>query len=370
MRLRRDTRRPTAHTGPYNFGKRIRLPSATPEKLPTAIQRQPNAAVMNPNSVSQNNLPSTQQSAEKPATVIQEPRAPPQIRRQHEQNEIIGGDNQPTRVSKVTKKPKVVPIRPSQNTIDKFFGKKTTPIKQVVEPRESKREDCIFGYAMMGSHAVPFIVQDSEKLCSLRILEKSVLAKYNKRTLRIDRCHTNIEHFPLTKIHCELLNEINFKHCDGAYGKEKFSTKDKLVRLSDAHKYYTFVDLCHQPLMKGVRVQSEGLEFGFTLVNKKSFIPYVLLNERKFIPSRYLHCDDGIFDVLKGKFEILSDDDALYLKFCCKFDGIVDVDSYNEVIELVHIQNLAPPKTTFKDCWPTDAVNYNLRLVMTTKGIR
>lgn len=286
---------------------------------------------------------------------------------------MVSNDNRRPPVSKVTKKTALLPIMTNQMSIDKFFRKETTSLNQLaaIEPRKSKREDCIFGWTLLGSHPVPYIVQDSEKFCSLRMLEKSSLAKFKKQTPKIGPCAANIQSFLVTLVQRDLLNEINSKHCDNLFGKVKFSMTEKLVRLRDAEKYHTFVHLCRKPTMKSGRIHSEGLDFGFTLVNKTSFIPYIILNERKFIPFKYLHCDDQIIYKLKGKTQVLSADDALYLKFCYKFDGIENVDDGFKVIELIEIQKLAPPNTTFKDCWPMgDVINEELRLILTTKGIR
>ncbi|KAG4075876.1 hypothetical protein HA402_003702 [Bradysia odoriphaga] len=410
-------RRNTVFMGPYNFGKRKRVATSTSQNQSSIEQQSPEksfqcqqqAAVLTANDFSKrkrvaasqnqrqlnsvttpNNISTVsvvrsdtprpyRSSTESTNQLSIEKRSSIQTNKRQHSAAVIGPSGigikfvtyGGTRVPKATKKSSLTPIGTNQLSIDKFFSKKATSIsQQAVEPENLKRSDCIFGWTLMGSHAVPYIVQNSERFCSLRILEKSALANYKKRTTKIGQCSENVESFPLSLVQCELFDEINFKHCDSAYGKERFSMKDKLVRLSDAYKYFTFVDLCHQPLMKGIRVQSEGLEFGFTLVNKMSFIPYALLRERKYIPLHYLHFDEIVFDLMKGKSQVLSGDDALYLKFCCKFERNSDIDDDIEVIDLAEIQQLAPPKTTFKDCWPADTINYTLQLVMTAKGIR
>ncbi|XP_037026010.1 uncharacterized protein LOC119067247 isoform X2 [Bradysia coprophila] len=403
-------RRNTVFMGPYNFGIRNRAATSTSQNQSSIEQRSTEksfqrkrktavAAVLTPNEFGKENqvaasTPGNQRQRNSVTTpnnvdtisVVRRDTPRPYRLSTESKNQFSVEERSSIQSNLMIQQQPVtssnngralMPISMNQLSIDKFFSKKATSISQqdvIVEPEALKREDCVFGWTLIGPHAVPYILHNSEKFCSLRILEKSALAKYKKRTTKIGECSENVEYFPLSLVQCELLNEINFKHCDGAYGKERFSMKDKLVRLSDACKYYTFVDLCHQPLMKGIRVQSDGLEFGFTLVNKKSFIPYVLLRERKYIPLRYLHCDERVFDLLKGKSRILSDDDALYLKFCCKFERnskvYDDLDDDIEVIDFAEIRQLAPPKTKFTDCWPADKINYTLQLVMTVTGIR
>ena len=53
----------------------------------------------------------------------------------------------------------------------------------------------------------------------------------------------------ITDAESKLLNEINLKHADGLFSKEAFTTKDLVVRLSDAKEFYRFLDLCYKKLV-------------------------------------------------------------------------------------------------------------------------
>lgn len=234
----------------------------------------------------------------------------------------------------------------------------------------SSREDCIFGWTLIGCHDIPFIVRDSEIYCALRMIEKTALASYEKKNPIVESFKANVETYDPTDIQCNLLNEINDQHCDSAFGQAPFTYKDKLLRLSDASKYFTFLEVCRSVNEKGVQVSTVGHQFGFTLINKKAYVPYAVINGRKFIPLIYLHCDGEILEFLSAKSEPLSGDDALLLKLCCKYDGILELNDAIDVIDLSEIQRRSPAKTTFTDCWPTAQRNYQLRVVQTVKGLR
>ena len=53
----------------------------------------------------------------------------------------------------------------------------------------------------------------------------------------------------ITDIESKLLNEINLKHTDCHFGKEAFTSKDMVVRLSDSKEFYRFLDLCYKKLV-------------------------------------------------------------------------------------------------------------------------
>lgn len=249
----------------------------------------------------------------------------------------------------------------NQLSIEDFLIKPTSSQEVERNPEVSSIEDCIFGWASTGFDHIPFIIRNSVEYCALRMIEKSALAEYVKNS-PIGSFESIFECYIPTKVQYKLLNEINAEHCDFQFGRGKFTSKDKLVRLSDVRKYAAFLRVCQK-----VHVTDEN--FGFTLINKKSYIPYTVLNGKKFIPLIYLQCDGDILDFLKSRSETISSDEAIYLKLCCKYDG-VSVFVPIDVIDLAEIQKLAPPKTTFQDCWPTDQNCYQLRVVHKTKGLK
>ena len=64
----------------------------------------------------------------------------------------------------------------------------------------------------------------------------------------VNSCHC-IRSYYITDAEAKLLNEINLKHADGLFSKEAFTTKDLVVRLSDAKEFYRFLDLCYKKLV-------------------------------------------------------------------------------------------------------------------------
>ena len=53
----------------------------------------------------------------------------------------------------------------------------------------------------------------------------------------------------ITDVESKLLNEINLKHTDCHFGKEAFTSKDMVVKLSDGKEFYRFLDLCYKKLV-------------------------------------------------------------------------------------------------------------------------
>lgn len=252
-----------------------------------------------------------------------------------------------------------------------FIAEKASPMQEICSSDEiPSREDCIFGWTQMGKLDIPYIVKQSEKYCAIRMI-KQTLAKLKIKP-KIGPCQTNLKCVQTTGVQCRLLNEINDNHCDSIFGRSSFTTKDSLVRLDDANKYFQFVEVCQNEENSTSIASQEELDFGFILVNKKSYVPYTKLEKVKFVPLIYFECDGDTSDFLKTKSQKISGENALFLKFCCKYDGTWNEMSDQEidVIDLNVIKKLSPPRTTLKECWPTDDENYRLLVVHTVKGLR
>lgn len=158
-----------------------------------------------------------------------------------------------------------------------------------------------------------------------------------------------------------LLNEINQKHCDLQFGRDQFTVKDLVVRLSDANKFYQFLDVCHRKLVNGSNTPNE--KCGFIRINKESVVPYTIRSDnQKMVPLFYF---EGETDNLKLKADYLSGWDLSYLKFCCKVQGIRNelfASDSVAVISLTDIKGYFPPGTTFEDYWPSKMVDSGLLL--------
>lgn len=215
-----------------------------------------------------------------------------------------------------------------------------------------------FGWTTLGKYHIPYIFRGGDKYCAVRMVEMKVLSKYLTFLHQdIYNC-TCIRSYYITEAESKLLNEINFMHCDSQFGRDQFTQRDLIVRLSDAHEFYKFLDACYCKLVNG---SSNPLDrCGFIRINKESVVPYTIYNDQKYVPLFYF---EGETDNLKLKANKLEGWDLSYLKFCCKVQGIRNElfahDSCS-VISLNDIKNYFPPGTEFEDYWPNKMVDSQL----------
>lgn len=215
-----------------------------------------------------------------------------------------------------------------------------------------------FGWATFGKIHIPYILRQSEKYCAVRMVEMKLLNKYlNYLHQDIYSC-TCVRSYYITDAESRLLNEINHKHCDSQFGREMFTLKDLVVRLSDANKFYQFLDICYKKLLMGSSGPSD--KCGFIRINKESVVPYTVRDTQKFVPLFYF---EGETDNLKLKADYLSGWDLSYLKFCCKVQGIRNelfASDSVAVISLHDIRSYFPVGTEFEDYWPSKVVDTQL----------
>lgn len=208
-----------------------------------------------------------------------------------------------------------------------------------------------FGWTMIGKVHIPFITRSGEKYCAVRMVEMKVLNKL-LTFLHQDLYNcTNIRSYYITEAEARLLNEINFKHCDYQFGREQFTSRDLIVRLTDANEFYQFLGYCYAKLMN--TVDADNLDrCGFIRINRESVVPFTVYNSQKYVPLFYF---EGETDNLKQRADKLEGWDLSYLKFCCKVQGIRNElfahDSCS-VISLNDIKQYFPPGTIFEDYWP------------------
>lgn len=216
-----------------------------------------------------------------------------------------------------------------------------------------------FGWTVFGKIFIPFIYRQQEKYCSVRMVENKLLNKY-LHCLHSDiysSC-TCVRSYYITQAEANLLHEVNSKHCDYEYTKEPFTQKDLIVRLSDATKFFQFLDICYRKLISGSKSPSE--KCGFIRINKESVVPYTVRNSEQVVPLFYF---EGETENLKQKADLLSGWDLAYLKFCCKVQGIRNELFSSEnvaVISLTDIKSYFPNGTEFEDYWPSKVVDSNL----------
>ncbi|CAK1542357.1 unnamed protein product [Leptosia nina] len=221
-----------------------------------------------------------------------------------------------------------------------------------------------FGWDMLGKCHIPYIFRAGEKYVAVRMVEIKLLNKYlNYLHADIYSC-TCIRSYYITEIEALLLNEINNRHCDGQFGREPFTQKDLVVRLSDAYEFYNFLDVCYNKLLRGTTNNKD--KCGFIRINKESVVPYTVRDNQKFVPLFYF---EGETDNLKLKADQLKGWDLSYLKFCCKVQGIRNELFASEtcsVISLTDIKSYFPPGTDFEEYWPNKVVDS--QLLISAKG--
>lgn len=221
-----------------------------------------------------------------------------------------------------------------------------------------------FGWDMLGKCHIPYIYRSGEKYVAVRMVEIKLLNKYlNYLHADIYSC-TCIRSYYITEIEARLLNEINNRHCDGQFGREPFTQKDLVVRLSDAYEFYNFLDVCYNKLLRGSTNNKD--KCGFIRINKESVVPYTVRDGQKFVPLFYF---EGETDNLKLKADQLKGWDLSYLKFCCKVQGIRNELFASEtcsVISLSDIKSYFPPGTDFEEYWPNKVMD--TQLLISAKG--
>lgn len=209
-----------------------------------------------------------------------------------------------------------------------------------------------------GKIHIPYIFRQSERYCAVRLVEMKLLNKYlNYLHQDIYSC-TCVRSYYITEAESKLFNEINTKHCDFQFGREMFTLKDLVVRLSDAYKFYQFLDVCYKKLLMGCSTPND--KCGFIRINKESVVPYTVRDNQKMVPLFYF---EGETDNLKLKADYLSGWDLSYLKFCCKVQGIRNelfASDSVAVISLTDIKGYFPPGTEFEDYWPSKVVDSQL----------
>ncbi|XP_030746260.1 uncharacterized protein LOC115875055 isoform X2 [Sitophilus oryzae] len=236
-------------------------------------------------------------------------------------------------------KPKVkLPAQPSNSSEE---------IKNIDEDSAKGR----FGWTSMGKVHIPYIIRAGDNYCAVRMVEMKVLNKWlNYLHQDLYNC-TNIRSYYITEVEARLLNEINLKHCDYQFGREQFTSRDLIVRLSDANEFYQFLGHCYHKLVNTIEAEMPN-RCGFIRINRESVVPYTVYNDQKYVPLFYF---EGETDNLKQRADKLEGWDLSYLKFCCKVQGIRNElfahDSCS-VISLNDIKNYFPPGTVFEDYWP------------------
>ena len=221
--------------------------------------------------------------------------------------------------------------------------------KSIPVDEESKKGR--FGWFDIETVFLPMIFRyGTEKFTSVRMVERKLLNRFLQvLPPEVNNC-TCIRSYYITDAESKLLNEINLKHTDCAFGKEAFTSKDLVVRLKDAKEFYKFLDLCHKKLV--LKKSNASDRCGFFRINGESVVPYTMKEGIKYVPLFYF---EGETEHLKLKSEKVDGWDLAYLKFCCKVQGIRNELFANDVCKVVALDEIKshfPGGTTFEDYWP------------------
>ncbi|KAL1493201.1 hypothetical protein ABEB36_011301 [Hypothenemus hampei] len=230
----------------------------------------------------------------------------------------------------------------------------STQLNSNAEESKSIDEESVkgkFGWTLMGKVHIPYIIRSGEDYCAVRMVEMKVLNKWLTYLHQDLYNCTNIRSYYITEAEARLLNEINQKHCDYQFGREQFTPRDLIVRLSDANEFYQFLGHCYHKLVNNLEHEMPN-RCGFIRINRESVVPYTVYNDQKYVPLFYF---EGETDNLKLRADKLENWDLSYLKFCCKVQGIRNelfAQDSCSVISLNDIKNYFPPGTVFEDYWP------------------
>lgn len=150
-----------------------------------------------------------------------------------------------------------------------------------------------------------------------------------------------------TSTECNLLNEINEKHCNRQFSDTRLAVESKLLKDTDAYAFYDFLETCFGKLRfieSKVESKIGFIQFSFSNI----YIPFVTINKERYMP---LYCFSNTNTV---NIEFISGWDLAYLRFCCLYQGIWRGSSdIFAVISLSSMIASLPSSTSFVTCWPT-----------------
>jgi len=247
-------------------------------------------------------------------------------------------------------------------------GSSGEALKKVDKALDDESKKGRFGWGELEKNPMPYILrvagEKTEKYTSVRMVERKLLNKFlSVLPTEVNSCHC-IRSYYITDSEAKLLNEINIKHTDLHYGKEAFTTKDLVVRMTDAKEFYRFLDLCYKKLV--LKKSNASDKCGFFRINRESVVPYTVKDSIKYVPLFYF---EGETDHLNLKSDSVDSWDLAYLKFCCKVQGIRNelfASDTCRVVALDEIKGHFPSGTTFEDYWPAkgsiEPVNHSQRV--------
>ena len=153
----------------------------------------------------------------------------------------------------------------------------------------------------------------------------------------------------VTEAEAKLLFEINARHCDNSFGRNESFVRDLLIPADEFQNYFGFLQLCVDKIT--LKKSNTNDRCGFIRINGSSDVPYVSIENSKYLPIFYFEGEIGSIT----RREIRGWDWA-HLKLCCKVQGVredVLPGDACPVLPLAELRDQFPAGTTFEEYWPT-----------------
>ncbi|XP_076256075.1 uncharacterized protein LOC143193633 [Rhynchophorus ferrugineus] len=212
-----------------------------------------------------------------------------------------------------------------------------------------------FGWHTIESQHIPYIIVNNLKYVSVRIINERIFSTMNKFSPEVYQC-LRVNCYPLSKYEASLFNEINFKHCDGSFGKLLFvEGRDRKILMEDFLQTYNFLKFCTRimfVLINNIYNDIHEDSCGFLQINVDNFVPFVVRNGERYAPVFYF---EGDYSQLKNKFIKATKWEMTYFQFLFRLQDLKKEFLQLNSCDIVNITDIRPyfnPQTTFVLMWP------------------
>ena len=257
---------------------------------------------------------------------------------------------------------------PASINIAPIFQGRDSPDQTSVEGKFTWVKVTDFGYlAVLSRNEVD---GSKEGYVSVKMAEKLIshITKNLPSEVLTNVCE--IYSYKVTEAEAKLLFEINQRHCENKFGRgeQSYFTRDILVRSKDFDQFCDFLSLCNRKMV--LKKSSDQDRCGFIRVGGVSDLPYVrkMEDNKEYLPLFFFEGEIGSINQKEVKGW-----DWVYLKFCCKAQGVKDdilpKSSSCLAISLDELKIHLPDGTSYEEYWPSsDFVNKVLSKKNTEAG--
>ncbi|CAG0918972.1 unnamed protein product [Notodromas monacha] len=208
-----------------------------------------------------------------------------------------------------------------------------------------------FGWVEIDGQWFPYIFRNKNKFMVAKLLQKI----FEKILENIPECVTRlirVSSYSLMDAEALLLNDVARIHARQILPEVvKVTTKDEILALDDVHETLAFLNTFERKTMSGVH-EPDSDRFGFLRIDKKDYLPYVLMRGDKYVPSLFI---DGAVTVDSPK---VAGWDLKYLKLALLMMGVKDTLYENtttlHVVPLSSVKRLLPGETVVEVSWPVE----------------